>query len=50
MSRDYLDYAVMKHMGWSYFELLECPNPVFGNIVRYMNTENEFYRQHAKES
>ncbi len=43
-SREYLEYAVMKHMGWSYSDLLECPDATFNDIVRFMNTEAAFVK------
>ena len=40
----YVEYAVMKEMGWSYQELMECPAEVIRNIISYMNTEAKFYK------
>jgi len=33
---------VMKEMGWSYQELMECPADVVYDIIRYINTERKF--------
>ena len=48
MPRAYIDYLVMKEMGWSYQDLQECPAEVVANIIRYLNTENKYYKQKAR--
>lgn len=42
MSREYVEYLIMKEMGWTYPQLMECPDEVVNNIVRYLNTEAKF--------
>lgn len=48
MPQEYMDYLVMKEMGWSYEQLMECPNEVVNNIVRYLNTESRFLKERSK--
>jgi hypothetical protein len=45
----YIEYRVMKEMGWSYEELMACPRTVVGDIIRYMNTEGKFEQRKAKD-
>jgi len=48
ISKSYLDYTVMKEMGWSWQELQECPQSVYEGIVRYLNTEAKFSKRESK--
>ena len=48
MPTEYMDFAVMREMGWSYQELMQCPAEVVANIIRYLNTEGKFYKARAK--
>lgn len=49
MSGNYLEYRIMKEMGWSYRELRECPLEVVQDIIRFMNTEAKFNKSEAKK-
>ena len=44
----YIEYVLMKEMGWSYQQLMETPAEVIDGIIRFMNTESKFYKQRAK--
>jgi len=44
----YIEYMVMKEMGWSYQDLQECPAEMVANIIRYLNTEAKYYKQRSK--
>jgi len=48
VSKEYLEYQIMKEMGWTYQELMECPLAVYTNILGYMNTEGKFYKARSK--
>ena len=43
--REYLEYQIMRHMGWTYQELQQCPAEVVQNIIRFMNTEARYHQQ-----
>ncbi len=40
----YMDFVIMRDMGWTYAELMDTPAAVIHDIKRYMNTEGK-YRQ-----
>jgi len=46
--QSYIDYQIMKEMGWTYQELMATPADVVQDIIRYMNTEAKFHQQKAK--
>lgn len=48
MPGEYIEYVVMREMGWSYQELMECPYKIVVNIIRYLNTEAKFYKRKVK--
>ena len=48
MPKSYIDYIVMKEMGWSWHELQACPQSVYMDIVRYLNTEAKFQKARNK--
>lgn len=47
--RRYLEYRIMREMHWSYIDLLSCPDDVFYQILRYINTEAQYADHLAKE-
>ncbi len=44
----YIDYQIMKQMGWSYQELMATPDSVVRDILRYMNTEGKHYKHRSE--
>lgn len=41
----YADYTMMQRMGWSWQELMNCPEDIVVNLRRYMLTEDKFDAQ-----
>lgn len=48
MPRAYIEYRIMKEMGWSYQQLQETPDKVVANIIRYMNTEAKYEKEQMR--
>lgn len=48
--KGYVDFCIMREMGWTYQELQACPQRVYEDIMRYMRTENKFREWHGRKS
>ena len=48
MPREYVDFQVMREMGWTYKELIDTPASVVTDIIRYLNTENKYQKVQLK--
>jgi len=46
--KSYINYMVMKEMGWSWQELQACPQNTYLDIIRYLNTEAKFQKARSK--
>lgn len=48
MPGEYVEFQVMREMGWTYKELMETPASVVVDIVRYLNTEGKYQKDQMK--
>lgn len=50
MPRAYMEYRIMKEMGWTYQELQATPAEEVANIIRYLNTEAKYEREQIRRA
>lgn len=49
MPKGYVEFQVMREMGWTYRELMETPASVVADIICFLNTEGKHQQEQIKK-